>query len=325
MRIAISAGEPAGIAPDIIVQLAQQALPAELVVIADPELLQSRAELLGLPLSLKPVDANSAIERNPAGTISIIPVHLVNPCTPGQLDVANAQYVLDSLTVATRGCEEGYFDAMVTPPVQKSVINDAGIPFMGHTEFLADLTNTPQVVMMLASNNLKVALVTTHLPLSKVPESITPELVENVTRIVYQSLEQQFGINKPRVLILGLNPHAGEAGHLGHEEIDTIIPVIDKLTGEGMNLSGPLPADTAFNPEYLENADTVIAMYHDQGLPVLKHQGFGEAINITLGLPIIRTSVDHGTALDLAASGKARHSSLQAAVMTAIALAGNRK
>ncbi|MCR8922315.1 4-hydroxythreonine-4-phosphate dehydrogenase PdxA [Dasania sp. GY-MA-18] len=323
LRIALTAGEPAGIGPDLCVQLAQQALAIELVVIADPELLQQRAQQLKLPLSLRTFNPQAAPQPSRAGELCVLPVALSQPCLAQQLNPANARYVLNTLQAAIDGCLNKDFAAMVTAPVHKGVINDAGIAFSGHTEFLAQQTNSPQVVMMLATEGLRVALVTTHLPLSAVPAAITEELLSSVTRILHRDLQQQFGIAQPRIIVLGLNPHAGEGGHMGREEIDIIEPCLAQLRQQGMNLQGPLPADTAFNDKYLQHCDAVLAMYHDQGLPVLKYKGFGEAVNITLGLPIIRTSVDHGTALDLAGTGKADGGSLQTALNYAISMATN--
>jgi 4-hydroxythreonine-4-phosphate dehydrogenase len=319
IRIAFTPGEPAGIGPDLCVQLAQREWPAPIVAIADPDLLRQRARQLGLPLVIEPFD--SALPHHP-GHLPVVPLSLAVPATPGRLERANAEYVLATLRRATTGCLQGEFQALVTGPVHKGIINDAGHPFTGHTEFLADLTGgTP--VMMLAAPGLRVALVTTHLPLSEVSRAITPERLERITRILDHDLRQRFGIPRPRILVCGLNPHAGEGGHLGREEIEVITPVLDRLRAEGMALQGPLPADTLFTPNYLEQADAVLAMYHDQGLPVLKHLGFGRAVNITLGLPIIRTSVDHGTALDLAGTGKANLGSLEAALKTALQMAGH--
>jgi 4-hydroxythreonine-4-phosphate dehydrogenase len=320
-RIAITPGEPAGIGPDLVVQLAQQAHQAELVAIGDAELLKQRADQLGLKLKLREIDFSQPKRCTGNGSLAIYSKSLATPCQAGILNPANASYILDTLTVAAQGCMAGDFDAMVTAPVHKAVINDAGIPFSGHTEFLAELTGTDQVVMMLATQGLRVALVTTHLPLSDVPEKITAPLLARIIRIVQHDLQQHFGIANPHITVLGLNPHAGEGGHMGREEIDTIIPCLNQLQSEGFNLTGPLPADTAFNNKVLDNTDTVLAMYHDQGLPVLKYKGFGSAVNITLGLPIIRTSVDHGTALDLAGTGKADLGSLQTALNTAIDMA----
>lgn len=327
-RLALTPGEPAGIGPDLCVMLAQQALPAEIIAIADPELLKRRAAQLNLPLALLPFDANSDPTPAPVGSLYYLPIKLREVESCGQLNPTNAGYVLDSLRIATEGCLNQRFDALVTGPVHKGIINKGGFPFTGHTEFLQELTQTsetqPLPVMMLATEGLRVALVTTHLPLSEVSRQITPERLERVTRILYRDLQSQFGITRPRILVCGLNPHAGEDGHLGREEIDIIEPVLDRLKAEGMDLTGPLPADTLFTPKYLEQADAVLAMYHDQGLPVLKHLGFGKAVNITLGLPIIRTSVDHGTALDLAGTGKAQVSSLEVAVQLAIKMAEKR-
>ncbi|MCL4106193.1 UNVERIFIED_CONTAM: hypothetical protein GTU68_058499 [Idotea baltica] len=308
-RLAITAGEPAGIGPDILLSCAAQGqgTAAELIAVADPLLLAQRAAALNLP-------AAAHID----GTLKYLPVELAEPCEPGQLNPANSAYVVETLQVALDGCLNGQFDAMVTAPVQKSIINDAGIPFSGHTEFLAEASETDDVVMMLSTADLRVALATTHLSLAQVPSAITACGLEQTIFVLHRDLIQKFGIANPRIAVLGLNPHAGEGGHLGREEIDTIIPTLEKLRQGGMDLLGPLPADTAFNPKVLEQVDAVLAMYHDQGLPVLKYSGFGEAINITLGLPIIRTSVDHGTALDLAASGEASATSLRRAINEAI-------
>ena len=280
------------------------------MVIADPDLLEQRAQQLGLPFEWQEWSPLPAAEKS----LRILPVALRAPVQPGQLNPANAAYVLETLEKAVDGCRAGIFAALVTGPVQKSVINDAGIPFTGHTEFLQQRCGVDQVVMMLACPGLRVALATTHLPLRAVADAITPDLLENVIRITVHDLQQHFGIQKPRLLVCGLNPHAGESGHLGDEEIRIIQPVLQKLLSEGFQLEGPLPADTLFTPHHLERADAVLAMYHDQGLPVLKHLGFGNAVNITLGLPIIRTSVDHGTALDLAGTGRADTGSLRAAI-----------
>ncbi|RDH86867.1 MAG: 4-hydroxythreonine-4-phosphate dehydrogenase PdxA [endosymbiont of Escarpia spicata] len=305
-------GEPAGVGPDLCVMLAQEPLAAPVVVFADPGLLERRAELLGLPLTLIPFDA---AEAEP-GSLRILPVPLTAEAQCGRLNPANADYVLDTLRQATEGCLNGDFDALVTGPVHKGIINDAGHTFTGHTEFLAELTQA-HPVMMLATKGLRVALVTTHLPLSEVSHQITPQRLERVIRILDCDLRRHFGLTDPRILVCGLNPHAGEGGHLGREEIEIIEPTLERLRQGGINLAGPLPADTLFTPKYLQQADAVLAMYHDQGLPVLKHLGFGRAVNVTLGLPIIRTSVDHGTALDLAGSGQAGIGSLLAAVAMA--------
>ena len=321
LRIALTPGEPAGIGPDLAIQLAQQAQSHQIITIADPALLHERATQLGLTITLR--DLNPEIEATPsaAGELFVMPEALATPCQTGQFNIANSRYVLNTLHKAVEGCKSGLFDALVTAPVNKAVINEAGIPFSGHTEFLAEQTNTDQVVMMLATEELRVALVTTHLPLSEVPAAITPELLESVISIVSSELQKKYGIAQPTLAVLGLNPHAGESGHMGREEIDTINPVLEKLRGQDLQLLGPLPADTAFNKTVLDQADAVIAMYHDQGLPVLKYSGFGKAVNITLGLPIIRTSVDHGTALDLAGKGGADLGSLNYALHCAIEMA----
>jgi 4-hydroxythreonine-4-phosphate dehydrogenase len=319
-RIVITPGEPAGIGPDLCIALAQRPHAAELVVVADPILLETRAAQLGLPLRLDPLHAGQAPRAHHIAALKIIPIELRKPVTCGKVDPANASYVLDSLRIAVRGCQDGLFSALVTGPVHKAAINDAGIPFSGHTEFLAEITNTPQVVMMLLTEGLRVALATTHIPLKEVSAAITEPHLEGVIRILDHDLRVRFGITQPRILVCGLNPHAGEGGHLGREEREVIEPVLQRLRGEGLSLTGPLPADTLFIPKYLDHADAVLAMYHDQGLPVLKYKGFGNAVNITLGLPILRTSVDHGTALDLAGGGRADGKSLEAALALADAL-----
>ena len=318
-RLVITSGEPAGIGPDICLMLANHSIPAQIIVIADPELLAKRAETLGLDVQLKTfVPDDFSIPDT--GTLLVSPLSLKTPCTAGQLTADNSPYVLDMLSTAVDGCQSGLFDAMVTAPISKEVINDAGVPFSGHTEFLADRTGTEKVVMMLATEGLRVALATTHLPLKDVSEAITEASLAKVIRILHKDLQSKFSIEEPNILVCGLNPHAGEGGHLGMEEIETIIPALETLRAEGINLEGPLPADTLFNPNYLERADAVLAMYHDQGLPVLKYKGFGNAVNITLGLPVIRTSVDHGTALDLAGTGKANPGSLLTAIDYALTM-----
>ena len=324
-RFALTPGEPAGIGPDLCLLLASQHQPHPLIAITSRDLLIERAAHLGVAVSLLPVEPGNWPEQPaPAGSLYVWDTPLNATVTAGTLDKANAAFVLQTLTRAAQGCVSGDFAGMITAPVHKGVINEAGIPFSGHTEFLADLTHTEQVVMMLATRGLRVALVTTHLPLRQVSDAITPERLMRVTRILYADLKQKFGIAQPRILVCGLNPHAGEGGHLGHEEIDIIEPTLERLRSEGMDLRGPLPADTLFTPKYLEHCDAVLAMYHDQGLPVLKYKGFGAAVNITLGLPIIRTSVDHGTALDLAGSGKIDTGSLQVALETAYQMAETR-
>ena len=312
--IAFTPGEPAGIGPDLAVLLAQETLDHIVIAYADPDLLKQRATQIHRSFTPHIIDEQMPQAPAPAGALYVKPVQLQTQATAGQLDAANSPYVLDTIKLAVEDCRAGLCTALVTGPVHKGVINDAGIPFTGHTEFLAELTSgTP--VMMLACPGLRVALATTHLPLRNVPDSITRESLSEVLIILHHELQQKFGIQRPRILVCGLNPHAGESGYLGEEEISTITPVLDDLKSlENMDLVGPLPADTLFTPRYLENADAVLAMYHDQGLPVLKHMGFGHAVNITLGLPIIRTSVDHGTALELAGSGKAETGSLLAAI-----------
>jgi len=322
LRICLTPGEPAGIGPDLCVQLAQHTLACELVVVADSDMLAARAQALGLPLQTFLFDPYAPPETHYPGTLNVISIPLAAQCVPGQLNPANASYVLDTLRRATAGCRNGEFAALVTGPVHKAVINDAGIAFTGHTEFLAQLTAAPQAVMMLAAPGLRVALVTTHLPINEVSNALNAPLLERVLRVLHADLVKKFRIVRPRILVCGLNPHAGEGGHLGREEIDVIAPVLDNLRSEGMNLTGPLAADTVFTPKNLAAADAVLAMYHDQGLPVLKYIGFGRAVNITLGLPMIRTSVDHGTALELAARGGADVGSLVAALQQAIELAG---
>ena len=324
-RFALTPGEPAGIGPDLCLLLASQHQPHPLIAITSRNLLLERAAQLGVAVSLLSVSPDHWPDQPaPAGSLYVWDTPLNAKVTAGTLDKANAAFVLQTLTRAALGCASGDFAGMITAPVHKGVINEAGIPFSGHTEFLADLTHTEQVVMMLATRGLRVALVTTHLPLRQVADAITPERLTRVTRILHADLQQKFGIAQPRILVCGLNPHAGEGGHLGHEEIDIIEPTLERLRSEGMDLRGPLPADTLFTPKYLEHCDAVLAMYHDQGLPVLKYKGFGAAVNITLGLPIIRTSVDHGTALDLAGSGNVDTGSLQVALETAYQMAETR-
>ena len=317
-RIALTPGEPAGIGPDLILGLASQNWPVQLVVVADPELLRQRASQLGISLELQPYEPASPARPQAAGTLTIAAIPLQGEVIPGQLNVANGPYVLATLARAAQGALNGEFAALVTGPVHKGVINEAGVPFSGHTEFFAEQAGCAQVVMMLATEGLRVALATTHLPLSAVSLAITPASLTKTVEILHQDLIQQFGIPHPRIYVCGLNPHAGEGGQMGREEIDVIEPVLTQLRNQGMDLIGPLPADTLFQDKYLREADAVLAMYHDQGLPVLKYKGFGRAVNITLGLPFIRTSVDHGTALDLAGSGKAEMGSLLTALNQAI-------
>ena len=319
-RIALTAGEPAGIGPDLCIQLAQKKQDCELIIIADPQLLTQRAAQLNLNIAINLFDANKTPQTNKPGSITVLPVLLKGESTCGQLSSANSPYVTETIRIATQGCLDNTFDAMVTAPVHKGIINEANIAFSGHTEFIADITGG-HPVMMLATPGLRVALVTTHLPLSEVSSAITADRLSRVITLLDKDLRQLFDLSNPKILVCGLNPHAGENGHLGREEIEIIEPTLELLKNQGINLHGPLPADTLFTPKYLESADAVLAMYHDQGLPVLKHMGFGQAVNITLGLPIIRTSVDHGTALDLAGTGNANLGSLELAIKTALEMA----
>lgn len=327
--LAITAGEPAGIGPDLCVQLAVTPPAVPFVVIADKDLLMQRAAQLGIDLQVrevasgewegvsgeKPVQFHSPLSTH--HSLSVIHVPLAAPCRAGELNEANSEYVLSTLRRAVQGCRSGELAGMVTAPVHKGIINDAGIAFTGHTEFLAAQTNTELVVMMLVGGGMRVALATTHLPLKEVAAAITSPLLEKVLRIIDRDLRKRFGIAQPRILVAGLNPHAGEGGYLGCEEIEVMIPLLDRLRAQGMNVSAPLPADTLFTPDKLAQCDCVLSMYHDQGLPVLKHASFGQGVNVTLGLPIIRTSVDHGTALDLAGAGKADSGSLVEAIRLA--------
>lgn len=313
VTLALTAGEPAGIGPELCLQFALEPRDAGIVVVASTELLQARAKQLGLTVALQPWQPGDTA-TTAAGRLSVLQVDGLASTAAGQLNTANSAYVLETLRTAAQGCLDGTFDGMVTAPVHKGVINDAGIAFSGHTEYLQELCGVERVVMMLATDELRVALVTTHLPLKDVSAAITPQRLTQVTRILNQDLRKFFGIDRPRILVAGLNPHAGEGGHLGREEIEVIEPTLEALRNEGITLTGPLPADTLFTPHWLDDADAVLAMYHDQGLPVLKFQGFGRAVNITLGLPIVRTSVDHGTALDLAGTGKADAGSLHTAI-----------
>ncbi len=332
--IALTPGEPAGIGPDLCVMLAQQPRRSRIVAIADRALLQDRAQQLGLPLQVREyvpdeqlnAGANGVVDQ--PGELSVLHVPTNAPVHCGQLDARNGRYVLATLDAAVDGCVAGRFAAMVTAPLNKGVINDAGIAFTGHTEYLAERTHAEPVMMLAAetaSGPLRVALATTHLPLAAVPQALTADVLHRALSILHHDLVDQFGIANPRILVSGLNPHAGESGHMGREEIDVIEPVLQRLRAEGMDLIGPLPADTLFTPQHLDTADAVMAMFHDQGLPVLKYAGFGKAINITLGLPIIRTSVDHGTALDKAGSGNISSGSLDAAIALAEQLADSRQ
>jgi 4-hydroxythreonine-4-phosphate dehydrogenase len=326
MRIALTPGEPAGIGPDLAVLLAQSARADEIVAIADKDLLQARASQLNLPLKMRDYDGAASAQEDALGHLCVFHVPLATQAVCGQLDTRNARYVLNTLDAAVDGCMNNDFAAMVTAPLHKGVINDAGIGFTGHTEYLAQRTHS-EPVMMLATETgdgpLRVALATTHLPLAQVASALTMETLTRVVCILHRDLVERFGIENPTILVSGLNPHAGESGHMGREEIDVIQPVIERLRLQGMKLIGPLPADTLFTPHHLKGADAVLAMFHDQGLPVLKYAGFGQAVNITLGLPIIRTSVDHGTALDKAGTGNIDSGSLTAALELARQLIGS--
>ncbi|MBI0415833.1 MAG: 4-hydroxythreonine-4-phosphate dehydrogenase PdxA [Nitrosospira sp.] len=320
--LVITAGEPAGIGPDLCVQIAQLNLPCQLVVIADSQMLRDRAKLINLPLKLLDYDPSSKARRY-TSSFQVLHVPLNKPAIPGKPDLDNAHYVLKTLNRAVEGCSNNEFDAMITAPIHKGVINDAGIIFTGHTEYLAQLTGN-QVVMMLVGGGMRVTLATTHLPLKDVAAAITRDKLEQKLRIIHYDLMTRFRITKPLIMVAGLNPHAGECGHIGREEIDVIIPVLDKLRTEGISLIGPLPADTLFSTSRQINPDCILAMYHDQGLPIIKYASFGNGVNVTLGLPIIRTSVDHGTALDIAATGRTDPGSLLAAIDMAIMLARNK-
>ncbi|WP_374246213.1 4-hydroxythreonine-4-phosphate dehydrogenase PdxA [Zoogloea sp.] len=319
--LAITSGEPAGVGPDLCAALPRREWPARLVVLGDRALIAARVH--AVEPSVDVIDYQPGGSPRP-GAIEVLHLPLARPATPGQLDAANGRYVLDILDRAIAGCKSGEFAGMVTAPVHKGIVCDAGVPFSGHTEYLAEATGTPLVVMMLVGGGMRVALATTHLPLKDVAAAITRPLLTDTLRILHADLVAYFGLPAPRILVAGLNPHAGEGGHMGTEEIDTLIPVLEQLRAEGMQLVGPLPADTLFVPHTLRQGDAVLAMFHDQGLPVLKHASFGGGVNVTLGLPIIRTSVDHGTALDLAGSGRADPGSLFAAVELAISMAASR-
>lgn len=308
-RIVVSPGEPAGIGPDIVAQIDPSQFNAQLTIIGDRDLLLARAQAIG---------ANLYETDHSGKRLTVIDTPLVNPCRPGEPDPANASYVLNILEQACQGCLEGRFDAMVTAPINKDIINQAGIEFSGHTEYLAGLCQASQPVMLLHTDRLRVALVTTHLPLRQVADAVTGDRIMRIAEILATDLQRRFGLANPHIKVCGLNPHAGESGYLGREEIDIIIPAIESLQHNGLNISGPYPADTLFTHSELENADAVLAMYHDQGLPVLKHSGFHNAVNSTLGLPIIRTSVDHGTALNLAGTDRASADSLRTAIESAI-------
>lgn len=330
-RLAVTAGEPAGIGPELVARLAAGDIAADLVAIADPQVLEAAARASGLHIECRPYVADARLHTRAPGTLRIIATASATGVVPGRLDPRNGAYVLETLARAADGATRGEFDAIVTAPVHKGVINDAGVPFTGHTEFFAERTRR-DVVMLLAAphggrdgGDLRVALATTHLPLQAVPAAITRDGLARTLRILHHDLVERFGIASPRIAVLGLNPHAGEGGHLGREEIDTIAPAVAALRADGIDLHGPIPADTAFVPSQLVRYDAVLAMYHDQGLPVLKHAGFGHAVNVTLGLPWVRTSVDHGTALDLAGTGRADPGSLFAATRLALSLAERAK
>lgn len=322
--LVITPGEPAGVGPDLIISLAQMSWALPWVVCASPQLLESRARQLALPLTIVEYDPASPPQTHTPSQICVLPISLTNSTViPGTLDMRNGQYVVETLARACDGCLNGEFSALVTGPVHKGIINDAGVPFTGHTEFFADRSHCDRVVMMLATDTLRVALATTHLPLRDVADAITSELLHEIVTILNHDLKTKFGIASPNIYVCGLNPHAGESGHMGREEIDIIEPALAQLRQQGINLHGPYPADTLFQPKYLTQADAVLAMYHDQGLPVLKYEGFGRAVNITLGLPFIRTSVDHGTALELAGTKSADAGSFRTALNLAINMIQN--
>ncbi|WP_112478494.1 4-hydroxythreonine-4-phosphate dehydrogenase PdxA [Vibrio variabilis] len=324
-RIIVTAGEPAGIGPDLAVALSQKAWPHQVVICADKSLIADRAKQLGIDVELVDFDEQN-FDSQQQGRLVILHEPLSVPAKAGVLDERNGQYVLNTLEKAAKGCMNGQFDAIVTGPVHKGVINRAGVSFSGHTEFFAEVSNTPLVVMMLATEGLRTALVTTHLPLTEVPNAITEDRVTRIIDILHHDLVTKFGIKTPNIYVCGLNPHAGEDGCLGMEEIETITPTLEKLrTEKNYQLVGPLPADTIFNDKYLREADAVLGMYHDQVLPVLKYKGFGRSVNITLGLPFIRTSVDHGTAIDLAGTGQADFGSFETALAYAIDLVESRQ
>lgn len=321
--LVITAGEPAGIGPELCLSLATETLPAPFVVVGDPAVMRRRSKETGIEVDVREVEpADAADVAGAPGRLPVVPVRFAAEVTPGQLDPGNAPALLDGLRLAVSGCLDGSFAGLITAPLQKSVINDAGIAFSGHTEFLAELTSASLPVMLLVAGDLRVALATTHLPLRDVPDHLTQDLLRDVLQVLVADLHSKFRIDDPEVIVCGLNPHAGEGGHLGHEDDAVIKPVIDELAGRGLRVRGPLPADTAFTPN-AGSRDAILAMYHDQGLPVLKHAGFGNAVNVTLGLPIIRTSVDHGTALDLAGTGTADNGSLLAAVRLAAELSAS--
>ena len=312
----VTAGEPAGIGPELCLSLANEQLPREIVIVSDPELLQSRAELIGVDVTITEIDVGDDPGPAQAGELRVIATRF--PATPecGQLNIANSAVLLDGLRLAVSACVDGRFAGLVTAPLQKSVINDAGFAFTGHTEFLAQQTNTVRPVMLLVARDLRVALASTHMPLRDVPDYLSKDGLRDILKVLFADLQSKFRIAEPEIVVCGLNPHAGEGGHLGTEDTDIIAPIVKEFAALGHNIRGPLPADTAFTPAS-GSKDAVLAMYHDQGLPVLKYAGFGNAVNVTLGLPIVRTSVDHGTALDIAGTGKADTSSLIEAIKLA--------
>ena len=322
-RIAVTPGEPAGIGPDLIIEMAQKDWPEQIIVVASEQLLRERAKALNVSLTFILFDESLEATPHQANTLTILPIELDAPCIAGELDSANGHYVVETLRIACEKNINGDFDAVVTGPVHKGLINKAGIAFSGHTEYFAHQANCSDVVMMLATEGLRVALVTTHIPLQYVSKAITVERLKKVTQILHKDLVTKFGIAEPKIYVCGINPHSGEDGHLGREEIEVVNPALDELRAEGINAIGPLPADTIFQEKYLSHADAILSMYHDQGLPVLKYKGFGKSVNITLGLPFIRTSVDHGTAVELAGTGQADAGSFYQAINTAITLANN--
>ena len=322
-RIAVTPGEPAGIGPDLVIEISQQAWSEQIIVVASLALLKARAKQLGILTKFECYNQKSPAQAQPKGIITVLDIPLHGPCTTGELNTSNGLYVVETLRIASEKNMSGEFDAVVTGPVHKGLINQAGIAFSGHTEYFAHQANCSDVVMMLATEGLRVALVTTHIPLAYVSKAITPERLKKVTRILHEDLVSKFGIASPKIYVCGINPHAGEDGHLGREEIEIMNPALEELREEGINCIGPLPADTIFQDKYLKDADAILSMFHDQGLPVLKYKGFGASVNITLGLPFIRTSVDHGTALELAGTKDADSGSFIQAINTAITLANN--
>ncbi len=325
-RIAITPGEPAGIGPDICALLSKEPPEnTELVVISDTEILKERANQLGISLSINSFEQSTEPVACSRGKLSVLHVDKKSNVVAGQLNADNSPYVLETLKIAVQKALRGELDAIVTGPVHKGVINDAGFNFSGHTEYLAELCEVNRSVMMLTTDGLRVALATTHIPLSEVPNAISRDLIRETISILHKDLENKFGIKNPKILVSGLNPHAGENGHLGREEIDVILPVIEEFVSQTMDVLGPLPADTIFNSELLKKYDAVLTMYHDQGLPVLKFKGFGNAVNVTLGLPIVRTSVDHGTALEKAGTGNVNLGSMNQAISVAKFIANNRR